>query len=152
MDTKDLMTLMKLTGKDKETCYRVLKTCEGDVNKAFELLGGKQKKEKKLFNVGDIIICTNPKSSKLGPEAIEFLLTYKYFKILDVNENKNIHIGYVNNEGKAFYFSPNRFELRDKPKEVPPPPQPTPKPQYEPMSVKREKYEDSPDDYYSGWK
>lgn len=175
MTTSEMIAaLMKSTGKPSEECIKALKMSNNDANKALELLGGKQKKEKKLFNVGDIVICVNPKSAKLNQDAIEFLLTYKYFKILDVNENKNIDIGYINNEGKNFYFSPNRFELRDKPKVEKEPVEnkssvQETNPQQEKSQIKTksdpfgsywrvqkytppESYENSPDDWNSGWK
>ena len=76
----------------------------------------KKKMDKKIFNVGDIVVCIEIRSKKLSQDAIDFLSTYKYFKILDVNKNYNIDLGYVTSEGSKFYFSPNRFELKDKPK------------------------------------
>lgn len=78
----------------------------------------KKKADKKVFSNGDIIICIEPKSKKLTQDAMDFLSTYKYFKIIDVNENFNIDISYFTQDGKQFYFNPNRFELRDKTKSI----------------------------------
>jgi len=87
-------------------------------NQKSDLLPKKEKKkgDKKVFNIGDVVVCTEIKSKKLPQEAIEFLSTFKYFKVIDVNDNYNIDIGYVTAEGTKFYFNPNRFELKDKPK------------------------------------
>lgn len=78
----------------------------------IEKPGSKKKvKEKKKFDIGDILILVNKeKTDKLPTEAKEFLLTYKKFKVLDVKENLNIHIGCLLDNGNKYYFNPNRFE------------------------------------------
>jgi hypothetical protein len=79
----------------------------------------KEKKEKKVFSVGDVVVCINDKAGKLPPDAVEYLRTFKKFTILDINGALNIDIGYKTSDGKTFYYSPNRFELKDKPKDKP---------------------------------
>lgn len=73
------------------------------------------KKEKiiyrKIFKPGDIVILSNKNKGKLPDEAFDFLLTYKKFKVTEVNDNYNIHVGYFLENGNIYYFSPNRFEL-----------------------------------------
>lgn len=121
---EDIIYLQKTTGRSKEDCIEVYKNANGDIKVAFDVLMKiginigdiKKEKEKKIFQVGDMVICTNIKSNKLTQYAIDFLSTYKYFKIIDVNDNKSIDLGYFTPDGKSFYFNPNRFELRDKPK------------------------------------
>lgn len=71
----------------------------------------KTKKEKKKFEIGDILILTNKdKTGKLPEEAKEFLLTYKKFKVIHINEKFNIDIGCILNNGNSYYFNPNRFD------------------------------------------
>jgi hypothetical protein len=71
----------------------------------------KSKKEKKKFEIGDILILTNKdKTGKLPEEAREFLLTYKKFKVIHINEKFNIDIGCILNNGNSYYFNPNRFD------------------------------------------
>jgi len=70
----------------------------------------KKKKEKIKFKIGDKLRCIEFKVGKLDPECVEYLKTYKYYKVLDVKEDFNIDIGYITPNGKRFYFSPNRFE------------------------------------------
>lgn len=148
----DIMKLMKLSGKDKDECILAYDEAGGDVSDALNKLG-KKPKEKKIFKEGDIVVrIASPDSSKLTPDCQEFLKTYKFFKIIHVNENHNIDIGYVTPDGKQFYFSPNKFELRDKPKETPKPEDPTQQVGYRPNPsnpyvkvVKRSL------DYYNPW-
>lgn len=71
----------------------------------------KTKKEKKKFEIGDNLILTNKdKTGKLPEEAKEFLLTYKKFKVIHINEKFNIDIGCILNNGNSYYFNPNRFD------------------------------------------
>mgnify|MGYP001247373173 CR=1 FL=1 len=80
------------------------------------LAGGEKKKkpkDKKIFKVGDVVTCLSTKEGKLPPDAIDFLLTYKKFHVLDVNDKLNIDIGHISTSGNPFYFAPNRFELID---------------------------------------
>jgi hypothetical protein len=42
------------------------------------------------------------------------MMTYKYFKVIDVNDKLNIDLGHrLADNGNPYYFSPNRFELKD---------------------------------------
>lgn len=77
-----------------------------------------EKKDKKVFNVGDKVICIKL-DGKIPPDAVEFLKTYKLFTILQVTDKLSVDVGHKTEEGKPYYFSPNRFELKDKPKEIP---------------------------------
>jgi len=110
----DVKKLSDLTGKSLDDCKKALFITGDVMDDALEYLKGK-KKEKKKFNVGDIVVRTTNDKGKLTEDCMEFLRTYKWFKILHVNENFNIDIGYVTPEGKTFMFFPNKFELRDKP-------------------------------------
>jgi hypothetical protein len=114
---ENIIKLKKLTGVSSEICEKVYDDCEGDMDAAIaELLDikkGKKRnpKEKKMFKIGDSIKCIDDKPGKLTPDCIDFLMTYKKFKVLDVNDKWNIHIGHISVTGKPYYFSPNRFEL-----------------------------------------
>lgn len=79
----------------------------------------KEKSSKKDFKIGDTIICIMKEQKKLPDDAYKFLLTYNKFTVKDVNENKNIYLGFDRN-GEHFMFSPNRFELY-KPEPIPAP-------------------------------
>jgi len=71
-------------------------------------------KEKKVFKVGDEIKCINNKQSKSLPQdAYEYILTFKKFTVIEVNDHLNIDIGHKLANGNVYYFSPNRFELID---------------------------------------
>ncbi len=73
--------------------------------------GGKEKeREKKVFQVGDVVRCLDPKGKKLPETCVEFLMTFTKFKVTAVNDNLNIDIGAIK-EGEPYFFSPNRFEL-----------------------------------------
>jgi len=76
-----------------------------------QMLKDKKPKEKKVFSVGDVVICLNNKEGKLPPDALDFLLTFKKFKVLQVNDKLNIDVGHKTAEGNPFFFAPNRFEL-----------------------------------------
>lgn len=66
---------------------------------------------RKIFKPGDIVILTIKNKGKLKYDSYEFLMTYKKFKVIEVNDNFNVHIGYFLDDGNIYYFSPNRFEL-----------------------------------------
>jgi hypothetical protein len=71
-------------------------------------------KEKKVFKVGDTIICVESEKGKLPQDAYDYILTYKYFVVKDVNDKLNIDIGHITADThNPFYFGPNRFELKD---------------------------------------
>ena len=110
--TEKVLKVAKMTGKDMDECAAALINTSGDISKAIDMLG-KKKKEKKIFQVGDIVVRTKMDKGKMTDDCMEFLRTYKWFKILHVNENHNIDIGYLTPAGKTFMFSPNNFELRD---------------------------------------
>jgi len=112
----DTMSLHKHTGRSMEDCSIALEEAGGDLSKAVSILKKKAPKEKKVFQVGDIVVrMQSADMGKLRPDVADFLRTYRYFKILEINDKKNIDIGYIGPEGR-FWFSPNKFELRDKPK------------------------------------
>jgi hypothetical protein len=129
--SEDIDALIKHTGLDREKCIEVLKMTKGSLYKAYDYLiknhgdkikpgikpMEKPKKEKKIFNIGDVIIRTKMEQGKLTDDCMEFLRTYKYFKVQEINSNLNIDIGYRTPEGEKYWFSPNNFELKDKPKE-----------------------------------
>jgi hypothetical protein len=72
----------------------------------------KKQKTKKFFKKGDIIKCISNDKGKLPEDCHQFLLTYKKFKVIDVNENLNIDIGHrLQENGHPYYFTPDRFEL-----------------------------------------
>lgn len=103
---------------DEDTAEEALSNCGWDLKAANDMIkGGKKKKpnDKKIFNVGDKIVCIDPSPSKtMPPDCIDFLVTYKYFKVLNVNIKLNIDIGHkLAENGNPYYFSPNRFELKD---------------------------------------
>jgi len=114
---EDIMKLRKLTGMPSETCEKIYdendRDVEASMEELLELKKGKKKKpkEKKMFKVGDIIIRVDDSPGKLTPDCLDFLATYKKFKVLDVNDKLQIHIGHISPSGNPFYFSPNRFEL-----------------------------------------
>jgi NACalpha-BTF3-like transcription factor len=136
--SEDIDALMKHTGLEREECVKVLKSTNGNLYKAYDYLiktrgdkikpglepMEKPKKDKKIFKIGDVIIRTKMEQGKLTDDCMEFLRTYKYFKVQEINANLNIDIGYRTPEGEKYWFSPNNFELKDKPKEVAPPPKP----------------------------
>jgi hypothetical protein len=106
----------KLTGVDEDEAEEILSEYEWDFTKALLEKGRKKKpKDKKIFKVGDKIICIDFKPSKnMEPWCIEFLQTYKYYTVKDVKENLNIDVGLISPaSGQAYFFSPNRFELRE---------------------------------------
>lgn len=109
--------LMSLTDFDKKDCVQALEDSDWGLDVAYSLLKKKNKKpkEKKVFKIGDILICIDNKLTKNIPEeCIIFLNTYSYFKVQDVNEKLNIDIGYkLSTNGNPYYFSPNRFELKE---------------------------------------
>ena len=70
-------------------------------------------KPREDWQVGDIVVCIDNKTGKLTPDCIEFLLTYKKFKVLVVNDKLNIHVGHMLENGNPYFFSPNRFELAE---------------------------------------
>lgn len=71
----------------------------------------KEKKPRKSFKVGDVLMLVDDKQKKLPQEAYDFLMTYGRFDVLEVNEKGNLYLGFDRN-GEKFYFSPNRFDLR----------------------------------------
>jgi hypothetical protein len=105
----------KLTKLDPEDADKILRSCNWDLTKALEIHNSekkKKKKEKKQFKVGDVIKCVDTKKGKLPEECYEFLLTYKKFKVLDVNDKLNIDLGNrLEDTGNPYYYNPNRFEL-----------------------------------------
>lgn len=98
---------------NKEEALEILIEVGWDMSKAKDFLKKRKKpKEKKLFKVGDIIKCIDNNPGKMPKDCVQFLLTYKKFKVLDVNEKLNIDIGHrLEENGNPYYFSPNRFEL-----------------------------------------
>lgn len=69
-------------------------------------------KEKKVFKKGDVVKCIDADLGKLPVDCHEFIMTYKKFKVLDVNDNFNIDLGYrLQENGNPYYFNPKRFEL-----------------------------------------
>lgn len=84
---------------------------------------GKPEKELKHFEVGDVIVLVDTKkSNKLPMDAYDFLMTYKKFTVIKVNDKGKLdlgcHISKNEPDGtgveKIFTFFPNRFELEDK--------------------------------------
>jgi hypothetical protein len=47
----------------------------------------------------------------MSPDCVDFLLTYKKFRVREVTDKLNIDIGHKLENGNPYYFSPNRFEL-----------------------------------------
>jgi len=94
------------TGFNSQKCKNVLITTEGDYEKALEII----EKEKTKFKVGDLVVRVD--GGNVSQDCKDFLSTYKWFKILDVNAKGNIDIGYRTPAGKKFMFSPKRFELK----------------------------------------
>ncbi len=110
--------LSRLLNIDEDMAEEALMDAGWDLQVAHDMIkGGKKKKpkDKKIFKVGDKIVCIDPKPSKtMPPDCIDFLVTYKYFKVIDVNDKLNIDIGHrLAENGNPYYFSPNRFELKD---------------------------------------
>lgn len=71
-----------------------------------------KKKDKKLFKIGDVIVCINTKRGNLPLDCHEFLLTYKKFKVIDISDKLNIDLGYrLAENGNPIFFNSNRFEL-----------------------------------------
>lgn len=110
---------MKLTGvDDPDYAYEYLDDNDWDMDSAVNAkMKGKKKKskDKKIFKVGDIVKCIDNHAGKnMPPDVIDFLLTYKKFKVRDVNDKLNIDIGHkLAENGNPYYYSPNRFELID---------------------------------------
>jgi hypothetical protein len=115
----NVLKLMKLTGAPSTKCGEVYDECDGDMDEAIDRLSkyGKKKKpkDKKIFKPGDVVVVQiTDEKGKLPPEAYEFLLTYKYFTVRDVNDKLNVDIGYITPDThNPFFFTPNRFELKD---------------------------------------
>jgi len=102
--------------------------CEGEgyIDDGFITIKPRSKakgkdKEQKKFEIGDVLLLTdkNP-SSKMPPDANDFLLTYKTFTVIGVNDNGKLNLGCrisKNENGKGvekiYMFSPNRFDLKD---------------------------------------
>ena len=110
-----ILRVRKSTGIEAAEAEGYLDENDWDINDAISAIkGGKKKKpkDKKIFKVGDIIVCIDPKPGKLPADCVDFLMTYKKFKVLDVNEKYNIDLGHklVENDN-PYFFSPNRFEL-----------------------------------------
>jgi len=107
--------LCKLTGIDTTKAQYLLSSSDWNIRKALEkykLEMKKKPKEKKVFKKGDVVTCIDNSPGKLPPDCAEFLITYKKFKVIDVNDKLNIDLGYKLEEtGNPYYFSPNRFEL-----------------------------------------
>jgi hypothetical protein len=110
--------LRSLTGMDSDECHEILDDHDWDLASAVSSLKGggvkkKKEKDKKIFKIGDWIKCIDTKPSKnMEPECAEFLVTYKKFRVKDVNEKLNIYLGFnLSSNGNPYYFSPNRFEL-----------------------------------------
>lgn len=105
----------ELTDLDVDDATKLLLSSDWNLTKALELYKvgkKKKKKEKKQFKVGDIVKCVDNKQGKLPEECYEFLLTYKKFKVLDVNDKLNIDLGNrIQETGNPYYYNPNRFEL-----------------------------------------
>lgn len=113
---KYIKHLCDITGEDPDVCEEALEESDWDLDKARAYFKTKKKKnkEKKIFNIGDIVICIDSKPGKLPPDCVDFLITYKKFKVLDVNDKFNIDLGHRSAESNnPYYFSPNRFELKD---------------------------------------
>jgi len=72
------------------------------------------------FKVGDtLVLADNKKSSKIPEDAWDFLMTYKEYDVLRVNDNGKLdlgcHISKNTPEGgveKLYLFSPKRFALK----------------------------------------
>jgi len=108
--------LRDATKRSIEDCVDALEENDWKLEAAYKSLKDTKKpKDKKMFRPGETIICIDSKPSKTLPEhALEFLLTYKYFTVKDVSDKLNIFIGHVSPDtGQNYYFSPNRFELRE---------------------------------------
>lgn len=74
--------------------------------------------EKNVFKVGDKVICIDDKKERGGKvmedDCVEFLKTFSYFTVREVTPKLNIDIGHrLAKNGNVFYFSPNRFKLKD---------------------------------------
>jgi len=83
----------------------------------------KPEKEVKHFEVGDVILLIDTKkSNKLPMDAYDFLMTFKKFTVIKVNDKGKLdlgcHISKNEPDGtgveKIYMFAPNRFELEDK--------------------------------------
>jgi hypothetical protein len=80
----------------------------------------KEEKVMKTFNVGDVItLVDTKKSTKIPPDAWDFLMVFKEFTVRKINDKGKIdlgcHISKNTPEGgveKIYMFSPNRFELK----------------------------------------
>ena len=77
----------------------------------------KKKKEKKIFNVGDIITIIERKQGKLPQDAYEFLLTYNKFTVKEINDHNNLYLGFDrigddSEKMEKYFFNSNRFELK----------------------------------------
>lgn len=110
----DIAKLKEATGLPNDICEEAYDEYDCSVEKAYKALkAGKKPKDKRMFNVGDIVVCIDNKAGKLTPDCLEFLLTYKKFKVLEVNDKMNIHVGHRLENGNPYFFSPNRFELAE---------------------------------------
>ncbi len=110
--------LSSVTDMDSDDCEEYLIENDWDLTKAHndwkKEHGDKKKKpkDKKIFNVGDIVTCIDNKPGKLAADCVDFLITYKKFKVLRVNDKLNIDLGHISSDThEPFLFSPNRFEL-----------------------------------------
>jgi hypothetical protein len=91
-------------------------------------MAGKDKKQEKVFQVGDVLVLTNKKpSSKMPADAWDFLNTYKTFTVQSVNDHGKINLGCrisKNEDGKGvekiFNFGTDRFDYADASKRVAP--------------------------------
>lgn len=80
------------------------------------------KKEIKHFEVGDVILLVNTKKLGLPMDAYDFLMTFKKFTVIKVNDKGKLDIGcYISKNEldgtgvkKVYMFVPSRFELEDK--------------------------------------
>lgn len=117
-DIDDFMKFQKEVGGTKLSYEDYKKWQKSPSKSDFDALIKRSKKEKprekKIFNIGDTIVCIETKQGKLPQDAYEYLLTYKYFTVLDVNDKLNIDIGHITvDTHNPFFFGPNRFELKE---------------------------------------
>lgn len=79
----------------------------------------KKEKIQKVFKIGDVLKLVDKKqSSKMPPDAYDFLMTYDTFTVKSINEKGKINLGCrisKNENGKGvekiYMFSTDRFEL-----------------------------------------
>ncbi len=75
----------------------------------------------RTINIGDLIYVKNTNKGKLPDNVYNYIMSQDTFKVLNINENGKLDIGYVEyyrrEDGvkvkKGFYFSKNRFEKLD---------------------------------------